>query len=233
MRRPGRPAATSARGVVGAGAVRHGAAGGGYTGVEVTTEVGVGTPAVAWGRPAGLSYVPPPDPGAPDGDGDTVTLRFRLEVGRVRLAPATAVEGRAVRGGGTDAAEAIGDRFVRQPSGGRRGWAGQAVDWERAPLAGGDGRVSGVAWSTLTWHLHDPHAPTPPLSAGAGRGRPGDHRLGEPSCYGWVPFAPSTLWAGIWANPGPDPGGRVLCGALSGSPAPLRARRSAGLGLVQ
>ena len=34
-----------------------------------------------------------------------------------------------------------------------------------SPLAGGDGQVCGVAWSTSTRHLHNPHAPTPPLSA--------------------------------------------------------------------
>ncbi len=94
----------------------------------------------------------------------------------------------------TDAVDVIGDRFVRQPSAALATVGGQALDLERtpqrgrwrhaagvaygvaralglevgSPLAGGDGQfgqVRGAAWSTLTRHLRDPHAPTPPLSA--------------------------------------------------------------------
>ncbi len=94
----------------------------------------------------------------------------------------------------TDAVDVIGDRFVRPPSAAQATVGGQAVDLERgpqrgrwrhaagvaygvaralgvevgSPLEGGDGQfgqVRGAAWSTLTRHLRDPHAPTPPLSA--------------------------------------------------------------------
>ena len=92
----------------------------------------------------------------------------------------------------TDAVDVIGDRFERQPTVAQATVGGQAVDLERtpqgwrhaagvvygvaralgvevgSPLVSGDGQfgqVRGAAWSTLTRHLRDPHAPTLPLSA--------------------------------------------------------------------
>ncbi len=90
----------------------------------------------------------------------------------------------------TDAVDVIGDRFVRPPTAAQATVGGQAVELERSPqrgrwrhaagvaralgvevgspLEGGDGQfgqVRGAAWSTLTRHLRDPHAPTQPLSA--------------------------------------------------------------------
>ena len=94
----------------------------------------------------------------------------------------------------TDAVDVIGDRFVQQPTtmqatvGGQEvslRWEGDTTRWRHAagvaygvaralgvevgsPLEGGDrqfGHVRGAAWSALTRHLRDPHAPTAPLSA--------------------------------------------------------------------
>ncbi len=48
-------------------------------------------------------------------------------------------------------------------------------------------------------------------------GWPGGRGLGEPSCYGWDPLDPPSLWEGIR--------GRVLRGAPSGERVPLRAGR--------
>ncbi len=136
----------------------------------------------------------------------------------------------------TDAVDVIGDRFVRPPSAAQATVGGQAVDLERgpqrgrwrhaagvaygvaralgvevgSPLEGGDGQfgqVRGAAWSTLTRHLRDPHAPTPPLSAwdapGAFASAPGPGWNG-PSAAGWgnphatgeapsIPPPPSTF----------------------------------------
>ena len=136
----------------------------------------------------------------------------------------------------TDAVDVIGDRFVRPPSAAQATVGGQAVDlnrgpqrgrWRHAagvaygvaralgvevgsPLEGGDGQfgqVRGAAWSTLTRHLRDPHAPTPPLSAwdapGAFAGAPGP---------GWG--GPSAGWGTAGLAGGsptiPPPSGRGL-----------------------
>ena len=136
----------------------------------------------------------------------------------------------------TDAVDVIGDRFVRHPSAAQATVGGQAVDLERgpqrnrwrhaagvaygvaralgvevgSPLEGGDGQfgqVRGAAWSTLTRHLRDPHAPTPPLSAwdapGAFAGAPGP---------GWG--GPSAGWGTAGLAGGsptiPPPSGRGL-----------------------
>ena len=136
----------------------------------------------------------------------------------------------------TDAVDVIGDRFARPPTAAQATVGGQAVDLERgpqrgrwrhaagvaygvaralgvevgSPLEGGDGQfgqVRGAAWSTLTRHLRDPHAPTPPLSAwdapGAFAGAP------EP---GWG--GPSAGWGTAGLAGGsptiPPPSGRGL-----------------------
>ena len=111
----------------------------------------------------------------------------------------------------TDAVGVIGDRFGRSPTAAQATVGGQAVDldgglprnrWRHAAgvaygvaralgVEGGDGRfgqVGGAAWRTLTRHLRDPHAPTPPLSAwdapGAFVGPPG-HEPEGPASAGW------------------------------------------------
>ena len=137
----------------------------------------------------------------------------------------------------TDAVDVIGDRFVRPPSAAQATVGGQAVDLERgpqrnrwrhaagvaygvaralgvevgSPLEGGDGQfgqVRGAAWSTLTRHLRDPHAPTPPLSAwdapGAFAGAPGPGWNG-PAAAGWDVSGPAGGTPSI-----PPPSGRGL-----------------------
>ncbi len=131
----------------------------------------------------------------------------------------------------TDAVDVIGDRFVRQPSAAQATVGGQALELERtpqrgrwrhaagvaygvaralglevgSPLAGGDGQfgqVRGAAWSTLTRHLRDPHAPTPPLSA---------------------LDAPAPLSNASWSPSIPPPSGRGLGGGSSAGDSPADA----------
>ena len=137
----------------------------------------------------------------------------------------------------TDAVDVIGDRFVRPPTAAQATVGGQAVDLNRAPqrgrwrhaagvaygvaralgvevgspLEGGDGQfgqVRGAAWSMLTRHLRDPHAPTPPLSAwdapGAFAGAPGPGWNG-PAAAGWDVSGPAGGSPSI-----PPPSGRGL-----------------------
>ncbi len=173
----------------------------------------------------------------------------------------------------TDAVDVIGDRFVRPPTAAQATVGGQALDLERAPqrgrwrhaagvaygvaralgvevgspLEGGDGQfgqVRGAAWSTLTRHLRDPHAPTPPLSAwdapGAFASAPGPGWNG-PAAAGWgsphatggtpsLPPPPSTNsgTAGREFGPAPDvirgdesSAGQGLAGDSHFGPAPL------------
>ncbi len=139
----------------------------------------------------------------------------------------------------TDAVDVIGDRFVRPPTAAQATVGGQAVDLERgpqrgrwrhaagvaygvaralgvevgSPLEGGDGQfgqVRGAAWSTLTRHLRDPHAPTPPLSAwdapGAVAGALG-HEPEGPASAGWPLSVPPPSGRGLgggfpaWGSP--------------------------------
>ncbi len=134
----------------------------------------------------------------------------------------------------TDAVDVIGDRFVRHPSAAQATVGGQALDLDRgpqrgrwrhaagvaygvaralgvevsSPLEGGDGQfgqVRGAAWSTLTRHLRDPHAPTPPLSAwgppGAFAAPPG-HEPEGPASAGWPLSVPPPSGRGL--EPAPD-----------------------------
>ena len=136
----------------------------------------------------------------------------------------------------TDAVDVIGDRFVRPPTAAQATVGGQAVDLERgsqrgrwrhaagvaygvaralgvevgSPLEGGDGQfgqVRGAAWSTLTRHLRDPHAPPPPLSAWDAPGV-----FAAPPEPGWG--GPSAGWGTAGLAGGsptiPPPSGRGL-----------------------
>ncbi len=133
----------------------------------------------------------------------------------------------------TDAVDVIGDRFVRPPTAAQATVGGQAVDLNRAPqrgrwrhaagvaygvaralgvevgspLEGGDGQFGqarGAAWSTLTRHLRNPHAPTPPLSAwdapGAFASTPGPDPEG-PTSAGWPLSIPPPSGRGLELAP--------------------------------
>ena len=119
----------------------------------------------------------------------------------------------------TDAVDVIGDRFVQQPGGAAATVGGQELglrregDTERwrhaagvaygvaralgvevgSPLEGGDeqfGQIRGAAWSALTRHLRDPHAPPAPLSVFAA---PSETSLRvSPPAYSIPPPSPST-----------------------------------------
>ena len=161
----------------------------------------------------------------------------------------------------TDAVDVIGDRFVRPPTAAQATVGGQAVDlnrgpqrgrWRHAagvaygvaralgvevgsPLEGGDGQfgqVRGAAWSTLTRHLRDPHAPTPPLSAwdapgafatptGPGWEGPAAAGWGSPHATGEAPSIPPPSGRGL--EPAPDliRGGGSSAGHRLGSGLPF------------
>ena len=179
----------------------------------------------------------------------------------------------------TDAVDVIGDRFVRPPSAAQATVGGQALDlnrgpqrgrWRHAagvaygvaralgvevgsPLEGGDGQfgqVRGAAWSTLTRHLRDPHAPTPPLSAWdapgafAGAPEPGWNGpaaagWGNPHAMGGTPSARSGT-TGRGLGPAPDSirgdgssAGHRLAGDSHFGPAPFPGLAGYGPGLGQ
>ncbi len=178
----------------------------------------------------------------------------------------------------TDAVDVIGDRFVRPPSAAQATVGGQAVDLERgpqrgrwrhaagvaygvaralgvevgSPLEGGDGQfgqVRGAAWSTLTRHLRDPHAPTPPLSAwdapGAFASAPAGPGWGDPSA-GWgtagltggTPSIPPPSGRGLELAPDVIRGdgssaGHRLAGDSHFGPAPFPGLAGYGPGLGQ
>ena len=177
----------------------------------------------------------------------------------------------------TDAVDVIGDRFVRHPSAAQATVGGQAVElnrgpqrgrWRHAagvaygvaralgvevgsPLEGGDGQfgqVRGAAWSTLTRHLRDPHAPTPPLSAwdapGAFAGAPGPGWGGPSAGWGTAglaggsPTIPPPSGRGL--EPAPDlirgggsSAGHRLAGDSHFGPAPFPGLAGYGPGLGQ
>ena len=164
----------------------------------------------------------------------------------------------------TDAVDVIGDRFVQQPTTMQATVGGQEVSlrregdtarWRHAagvaygvaralgvevgsPLEGGDGQfgqVRGAAWSALTRHLRDPHAPAAPLSAwdtpsafaapsGTGLGGPSPAHWGTPSHAGGTNSIPLPSGRGLeggrapaWERPADDtPFGSVHLPGLAG-----------------
>ena len=160
----------------------------------------------------------------------------------------------------TDAVDVIGDRFVRPPTAAQATVGGQAVDLERgpqrgrwrhaagvaygvaralgvevgSPLEGGDGpfgQVRGAAWSTLTRHLRNPHAPTPPLSAwdapGAFAAPPGpgwdgpSAGWGNPHATGEAPSIPPPSGKGLELAPDSIRGGGFSVGQSPASGLPF------------
>ena len=157
----------------------------------------------------------------------------------------------------TDAVDVIGDRFVRHPTAAQATVGGQAVDLNRdpqrnrwrqtagvaynvaralgvevgSPLAGGDGQfgqVGGAAWSTLTRHLRNPHAPPPPLSAWDAPG----HEPEGPASAGWPLSVPPPSGRGLELAPdlirgeGDPPHGEVWTVLFNSAPARCRAWRA-------
>ena len=153
----------------------------------------------------------------------------------------------------TDAVDVIGDRFQRQPGATQAMLGGQALTVQRdaqtgrwrhasrvaygvaralgvevgSPLEGGDdrfGHVRGAAWSALTRHLRDPHAPTAPLSAWdapgafaapAGPGLEGSAATGwgSPNLAGGIPsISPPFPSTGSGTGEGLEAGADVIRG---------------------